>query len=554
LDILTRLRNFHLFAALPAEDLQRVADITSRRSYARGSFLCRQGESGSTLFIMDSGGAVLYQPGPTMGTERSTEYLRPGQAVGEDALLLGDAYCFSLQASADLQALCIEKQDFDLLRQRYPHLHNRLQLSRVVKERQNVPSFPWQGPDEPTLLLRKRHWFAFARNLPIPILSLMGLTAIVLLLRRLGLVFSLPEASILIGVVPTGMVLWLFLDWQNDFYLITAKRILHEERAVLFYETWDEAPMSKVQDTTVIRGFWGGVLGFGTLRVQTAGLRGAMVLDYLPNPEDVQELICKQSGALGSHIYKGERDDIRQELIRQTGLAAAESDAVAEIPVPLPQETFQNNQRPPGRFSLSSLLQLTFREGNQVTWRKHWIFLVRKASLPLLAVLSTAMFIVFSLVHPSAPYSPSLLLVSVLLWTVSVGWLWWQTEDWRNDLYILTDRLIIDLERKPLFFSEERRQATLDMIQNVSLRKQGVLSAIFNYGDVLIQTAGALGQFTFVGVSDPRQVQREIFRRVEAYQDSKRTQQKQQEKAGISQWFKVYHEISNDSQKPPDSL
>jgi uncharacterized membrane protein YdbT with pleckstrin-like domain len=161
-------------------------------------------------------------------------------------------------------------------------------------------------------------------------------------------------------------------------------------------------------------------------------------------------------------------------------------------------------------------------------------------------------FIFVGLAHPSASYGPSLLLVSILLWTVSVGWLWWETEDWRNDLYILTDRLIIDLERKPLFFSEERRQATLDMIQNVSLRKQGVLSAMFNYGDVLIQTAGALGQFTFIGVSDPRQVQREIFRRVEAYQDSKRTVQKQQEKAGISQWFKAYDEISKRPEQPSD--
>jgi uncharacterized membrane protein YdbT with pleckstrin-like domain len=135
-------------------------------------------------------------------------------------------------------------------------------------------------------------------------------------------------------------------------------------------------------------------------------------------------------------------------------------------------------------------------------------------------------------------------LASLVLWTASLIWLWWRVEDWGNDHYVVTDRLIIDIERKPLFFSEERRQATFDMIQNVSLRKEGLLPSLLNYGDVVIETAGALGEFTFAGVGNPIRVQREIFRRVDAYHEARLRRERHRERDELSKWFRVYHEMN----------
>jgi uncharacterized membrane protein YdbT with pleckstrin-like domain len=136
------------------------------------------------------------------------------------------------------------------------------------------------------------------------------------------------------------------------------------------------------------------------------------------------------------------------------------------------------------------------------------------------------------------------------MWIVVVLRLWWLVEDWRNDLYIVTDHLIIDVEKRPLSIREERREATLDRIVNLSLQQQGFLASILNYGDVLIQTAGATGDFTFDGVSNPAAVQREIFRRLEDYNDEQRRRERAQRKAELSTWFQVYHEI-NQGEEPP---
>jgi membrane protein YdbS with pleckstrin-like domain len=542
MDTPMRLKNVTLFAALPGDDLARIGEITARNHFTPGIFLCQQGERGETLYILDSGEAIENRVGlPT--AEGAVTHLHEGDSFGEEALVLGDLYCSSVQAVTDVEALSIHKQDFDRLLKQYPHIGERLQPSRLVTERLRAPRFPWQDKDEPTLLLRKRHWFAFVRSLPVPLLILAALSIAAWLLGQAGIPMGIARTLLFVGLVPSILVLWFYLDWQNDFYLVTTKRILHEERVILLYQTWDEVPLNKVQSTTVKYGFLGKMLGFGTLAIQTASLRGTMVLDHLPDPEDVQEVICRQTSQLGSVVHQDEREEIREELRRQLVQIGLEVELPAPAFVP-PPEQLRSRVTP-----VAQLLQLRFKEGDRITWRKHWVFLLRKASLPLIVFLATTALVALSLLRVPTSYRFAVFLASLVIWVASLIWLWWRVEDWGNDLYIVTDRLIIDIERKPLFFSEERRQATFDMIQNVSLRKEGFLPALLNYGDVVIQTAGALGELTFAGVSDPIGVQREIFRRVDEYHEASRRHERKQERTEISKWFREYHEM----RQPPQS-
>ncbi len=544
MDTVMRLKDVALFAALPGDDLARIGEITARHHFTPGIFLCRQGERGETLYILDSGEAVEQRAG-LPAAEGTATHLREGASFGEEALVLGDVYCSSVQAVSDVEALSVHKQDFDRLLKQYPHIGDRLHPSRLVAERLRTPRFPWQDEDELTLLLRKRHWFAFVRSLPVPLLILAALTIAAWLLGQADIPMGIARSLLLVGLVPSMLVLWFYLDWQNDFYLVTTKRILHEERVILLYETWDEVPLNKVQSTTVKYGLLGKMLGFGTVSIQTASLRGTMVLDHVPGPEDMQEVICRQTSQLGSAVRQDERAEIREELRKQLVRVGTEeeSPAAAYVPAP-PPEQLRSRVTP-----VAQLLQLRFKEGDRITWRKHWIFLLRKASLPFIAFLATTALVAISLLRIPTGYRFAAFLASLVIWVASLIWLWWRVEDWGNDLYIVTDRLIIDIERKPLFFSEERRQATFDMIQNVSLRKEGLLPALLNYGDVVIQTAGALGELTFAGVSDPIRVQREIFRRVDEYHEASRRRERRQERTEISKWFREYHEM----RQPPET-
>lgn len=546
MDTVTRLKSVPLFAALAPDRLAYVSEIVTKRTFTQGAFLCKRGEASSIFYIIDSGRVALPQAGAPDSGQPAT-YLGEGQTIGEDALLFGDEYRCSAQAVTKVEALTIRKEDFDRLRHQHPEIIDQLRPSRHARERLQAPRFPWQEQDEPTVVLRRRHWFALAQSLPVPLLILLGLSIAAWLLHQISLLTSTLATALFVGLVPAAIALWLVLDWRNDFYLVTTKRVLHEERVILLYQNWEEIPLEKVQDTTIRQDFWGKLLGFGTLRIQTASLQGSLVLDHLPDPEYFQASIWQQTKRLGSSARHDQREEIRERLLRQMKRAEGETYEQPMMPVqPMP---WQPDDRVHSRAELRSLAS---RDSDNLVWRKHWVFLLRQTFLPVVAFLTSTALIVISLLILSARYRLPLFIGSLFLWVATLVWAWWRIEDWGNDLYIVTDSLIIDIEKKPLFFSEERRQATLDMIQNVSLEKQGLLPALLNYGDVVIQTAGPTGAFTFAKVANPTRVQREIFNRVDAYNAGKRRRAGQQEKVELSEWFREYHDLSK---KPggPDS-
>jgi len=540
METLQRLKNEPLFSHVSTIHMAQLVEISTRRSLHAGSWLFQQGQPGDGLYVIDRGRVVLLDGEGSNAEVLGT--LGEGKSIGEEALLLGDDYPYSAQAGTSVELVCVPRASFDRLLQRFPALRRELRPGRLTRERLLAPQLSWQTSDEPTLLLRRRHWYALLRTLPIPTLILLGLTVAAWLLRQAQLLTGALGTALLVGTLPAALVAWLYLDWHNDFYLVTAKRLLHEEKVILLHQTWQEVPLNRISQTVVTRDFIGSLLGFGTLYVETASLRGTMVLDYLPNPEDFQWLISRQACRLESAHLNERRETIRDLLLRQIRGSAPDSEpAKALSPSPTPAYTATTSD---------VLFPLARTDRSRLVWRPHWIFLLRRALAPSVSLAATTSLVALSLLGlPSFGRLP-LFLAALGLWVVSLVWLWWRAVDWANDIYILTDRLIIDIERRPLFLSEKRRQATLDMIQNVSLEKTGILMALLNYGDVVIHTAGAGGELTFAGVSDPMGVQREIFRRVERYRESRQRQQEERHRGEFSQWFSVYDELQSHPPSP----
>jgi uncharacterized membrane protein YdbT with pleckstrin-like domain len=550
MDTLARLKSIPLFAALAPEDLARVAQIATTRFYPKGSFLCQQEEFGETLYIIDSGEAILRQT-DLRGLERPTGVLKAGQSFGEDALLLGNAYGACVQAITPVEVVCIHNSEFDLLRQERPQIEKHMRIPSLIKEQLRTRALPGQDPDEPWLLRRSRHWFAFVARSFVAFLAAAALIIVALGSYLLGvnmdallLVFAL--ATIMLG----GWIAWLVVDWMNDYYLVTSERILHRELSLFQLERREEAPLTKIQNINTRQKLLGKMLGFGDLRLDTAGAGQPIMLTYLRDPEGMKEVILKQAGYLQSKVKKQERDEIRQELQRsRTG------ETVGEVPtLPLPP------QEPPKRTGLWAwlsparpLLNLRYEQGNQITWRKHWIFLLRRVYLavPFFLLVSTVLIALFVFAGPS-DYRLPLSLGCLCLWLAAVCWIWWEWTDWRNDEYIVTDSVIIDITRKPLFFDEVRKEAPLDMIQSIVVEKPGILAALLNVGNVRIQTAGPQGTLDFAGVHRPNEVQQDVFRRLEAYRAARQRREREQRKAELSTWFQVYDELRPSGPPPAD--
>ena len=134
-------------------------------------------------------------------------------------------------------------------------------------------------------------------------------------------------------------------------------------------------------------------------------------------------------------------------------------------------------------------------------------------------------------------------MAGLLLMVISIAWFTWAYDDWRNDLYILTPSRIIDIEKKPIYLKEERREAPLSQVQTVQTEMKGILAHIFNYGDVVIKTAAAGGDLTFVFVPHPREIAQAIRHQLDEYRRRQDEQEHLRRQAQLAESLEVYDEL-----------
>ncbi|MDP2660575.1 MAG: PH domain-containing protein [Dehalococcoidia bacterium] len=103
---------------------------------------------------------------------------------------------------------------------------------------------------------------------------------------------------------------------------------------------------------------------------------------------------------------------------------------------------------------------------------------------------------------------PSAFLVLLLL---AFGLGLWAFLEWENDHYVVTTERVISI-RRVIKIYEERREAEVGRVQDVTTRTPGLTGAILGYADLRVSTAGALGVITFSRVSDAAQIAEIILR------------------------------------------
>ncbi len=392
------------------------------------------------------------------------------------------------------------------------------------------PRFSWLHQDEVVLSLHRRHPYLLAIRLLLPAF-LLALPAAFWVLGSFGL---LPLAYLFLGPLAALLFMWFYLDWQNDYYVVTDKRVVHVEKVMFLYEERNEAMLGRIQNVTLVcPNALARLLGFANLVIETAGARGKIVLTGLPQADRVQEEILAQV------------ERFREEAPPEEALVESQERAVVA--------------RKRGAFPL--LLDYLFprlrlEEDSQVTWRKHWYVLLRKTAGPLvLLIVVLEIGVAVALGLPLVSFLPrtSALVLCVTIASLLALFVLYRYEDWRNDVYILTDDRIIDMERKPLFLREERREASLAMVQDVRYLIPGPVYNLLNLGMVIIETAATEGEFTFDWVHDPRRVQEEIFARLDAYREREKRREQEAQAAQLKKWLEAYRKAEKEPPEKPSA-
>jgi len=77
--------------------------------------------------------------------------------------------------------------------------------------------------------------------------------------------------------------------------------------------------------------------------------------------------------------------------------------------------------------------------------------------------------------------------------------------DWFFSVFIVTDERMFDVDFVNLIY-REISEANIDQIQDVTVKMGGVVRTMFNYGDILIQTASEVPNIEFEAIPNPDQV------------------------------------------------
>ena len=156
-------------------------------------------------------------------------------------------------------------------------------------------------------------------------------------------------------------------------------------------------------------------------------------------------------------------------------------------------------------------LHFPLQENEQVLkiCRRHWFYLWPRTLwyllLALVPVIAAAIGIArFSdLSGMTAKVFWIAALVYLVYWVLRIFFNWYR---YNNDIWVITNQRIID-STKTSPVTLKLSTADLVNVQDMTVERDGIFRTLFNYGDVICQTAAELQEFRLIGIPHPEDVQ-----------------------------------------------
>jgi len=428
-----------------------------------------------------------------------------------------------------------------------PTTHHRLGFRTLRRGPDKQWHFPEQKPDETVrMIVRKHKWF-----LVLPALPLLGACiALFLLLTFLGPTF------------PNLQSVWTVLDFAASlFVLIAAIWFVYRDLGVWFYQTtiitnqriiaWgsrggsvlnpsrDETPLDKVQQVGIaLRNLWEIMLNYGTVHVYIVG--GEIALRNVPRPKLVKDAVMGTTEVLQTKKKPKEKTPLPDDPVMAALLEKlAKPDEVEKLPdadegyTSRHPERYQDKLRGPRRtFGGPLRIPCDVRYISdeftvEYIQRSRYVLVWRLT--PILILLAVAIFVAF-LVPPLFV----LMSIGVIVLLFAVGL---TIINYVDDVYILTNKRIIDIQRKYIIFDEDRIEVEYKNIRDIIVKSPNVIEYALNIGDVHVQTPGSSPDVIFDGVAHPFALQDKIYFLKDYKDKADKANAENKRKQELLEWF-----------------
>ncbi len=555
-----------LFADLSEAAQAAVARVAREYAFELNAVIAYQRDVAGSFYIVKEG-RLFARAIDSNGIARDTRSYTPGQYFNDLWLFLPGIHSATVKGAEAGRLLIINSADFLGLLEEYPVIIDDLAprddgdihygLSEAAwREAQKVKSHRRVRASSAAALLpeerleffaRRSHWLLAGRLVMPILLMLLAIVVAIIMPIDTGL-----QRALKIGA-PVGLTLiggvWVALrviDWRGDYFVITNRHLTHHEFELRrFRVRLVKIPIGQVQTVEILKpSLLANAFNVGSARVTTAAVAGNVLFDYIDNPLKVKDVLERLTGLYRSVESAQTQAMMRQSLEKHFGMDAPIKPQDETAPPP-----------PRARRPESFLTRLRRRygwrvvEGNTITYRKSIFVLIKRIAVPLLVLISLAVFVGLGLYLDVTPWVIGLV-VTIVGFGDMLG-LIWQVEDWRNDVFQLTDRFVIDLDRVPFGFGESRKQAAISNIQNVDATRPGFFPTLFNYGFVSIDTAGAKSDIVFDYVPNPELIQSDIFQRLDDFRRQQRINEGSARRQEYALLIDVYRQAMEQQRIPP---
>jgi Cyclic nucleotide-binding domain len=549
------LRQQYIFQGLNDAQLAHVVSHFVRVEKYPGEQVYAQGDPGDSFYVIYQGKVRVTQV--VERRERQLRILGPGDYFGDGALLFDRPRSDSVATLEHTVLLCLDREAFYELLDLLPDI--RMNLSATAESRYLAlkENFDWLGDDEVIYLIRRKNEFFLFLSLLLPLFVFLFSIPVFVFSFSLETPFF-TNAFLIAGVLGLiGSVLWAvwnWIDWGNDYYIVTSQRVVWLERVIIFYYSRREAPLTQVLAVNTSSTFIGRLLNYGNVDVRT--FTGSILMRNMADPKQFASFIEGHQSRARRQLRAVEAQIMEKELHKR--IHKLEPPPPVEPPPHKPPE-----EKPPKKPKrsywkeiLDTFLKVRFEQGDVITYRKHWLVLLGKTFAPLLALFMwavIAVYLLYQYLFKEGLGISGLAVAFVMALLFVAAFLWWGYNylDWNNDIYQLTPDQIIDIERKPLG-EEQKKTAPLDSILSLEHVRQGIIRLAFNYGDVIVM----VGQtpFKFRGVHNPDQVHQDVADYIEARSRKSQQAEADRERQRMLDWFGTYHrEMDNLEESKKDT-
>lgn len=164
--------------------------------------------------------------------------------------------------------------------------------------------------DEKILIITRQHWI----KLMLPVFVwIVAATLLIWLAGTTGLIITLVAAFY-------PMFEWL--NWKNNLWCVTNLRVVDESGFFSRYSK--ESPLDKINNVEYDQSFWGRLMGFGDVDIQTAAELGETTYELIRKPKLLKDTITHAQEEYKKLQINSQAKQLA-EAIAQTSIAAKPS-------------------------------------------------------------------------------------------------------------------------------------------------------------------------------------------------------------------------------------